>query len=818
MRVETHYISSGCNRTSHCADWGKNGLICFGSCRAVAVYQPECCNKPARILQTAVHHKDRVNCVSWIKTCHRTIESDVGLVSGSVDCTAVVWNYSNNKLHPVAVLKNHSGPVNAVSAICIKTQNSGEVSMTTYIATSSADSTVNIWKKSGDGEFLLYHTQKFGTGFVLDLCFTVIPNTQVPLLACGCDDHKVHLFVEQDEKFVRVISLQGHEDWIRAVDFAIDDSGDILLASAAQDYFIRLWRISSRSVTDNVIKSVKELSLDEEIKMRENTFNFQIGEDTAVYAVTLESVLSGHENWIYSVKWQPPVKIDSGWHQPMHLLSASMDKTMILWKPDKDSGVWVEEVRVGEVGGNTLGFYGAIFSPDGMSIMAHGYQGAFHHWSHSKDKDGWEPQVSAGGHFDAVCDIEWDKGGGQYLVSLSTDQTTRLHAPWKRSNGQEYWYEIARPQIHGYDLQCLALINRYKLASGADEKVIRSFEAPINFIENFCSICGLSLETELKKEEAQNRPAGASVPALGLSNKAIYSGEVEKLQQDREIAAHPNDQYPEVYFTPVTLQSPPTEEHLLQNTLWPETQKLYGHGYEVFALASDPSGRVLASSCKASKVDFAGVILWDTTTWNQICTLEGHTLTVTQMAFSNNGQYLLTVSRDRTWMLYRRNQTNNEPLFTRIGGTNKSNTAHSRIIWSCAWSHDDKFFCTASRDKKVMVWRRPDLCEGEIKPVSVHDVGDSATAVDLTHIEVYPNKYLVSVGLESGQIILYTWEPGNTENSWTLVAHLDNQLSHHLTVKKLRFRPVLNKDKTIQLASCSLDHCVKIYNVNISDR
>lgn len=53
-----------------------------------------------------------------------------------------------------------------------------------------------------------------------------------------------------------------------------------------------------------------------------------------------------------------------------------------------------------------------------------------------QEKGTWEPQVSAGGHFDAVCDIEWDKGGGQYLVSLSTDQTTRLHAPWKRPNGQ----------------------------------------------------------------------------------------------------------------------------------------------------------------------------------------------------------------------------------------------------------------------------------------------------------------------------------------------------------------------------------------------
>ena len=33
---------------------------------------------------------------------------------------------------------------------------------------------------------------------------------------------------------------------------------------------------------------------------------------------------------------------------------------------------------------------------------------------------------------------------------------------------------------------------------------------------------------------------------------------------------------------------------------------------------------------EASKVDFAGVILWDTSTWSQTCTLEGHTLTATQ--------------------------------------------------------------------------------------------------------------------------------------------------------------------------------------------
>ena len=43
---------------------------------------------------------------------------------------------------------------------------------------------------------------------------------------------------------------------------------------------------------------------------------------------------------------------------------------------------------------------------------------------------------------------------------------------------------------------------------------------------------------------------------------------------------------------------PPTEENLLQNTLWPETQKLYGHGYEIFAMSCDIKGCILATACK----------------------------------------------------------------------------------------------------------------------------------------------------------------------------------------------------------------------------
>ena len=44
---------------------------------------------------------------------------------------------------------------------------------------------------------------------------------------------------------------------------------------------------------------------------------------------------------------------------------------------------------------------------------------------------------------------------------------------------------------------------------------------------------------------------------------------------------------------------PPLEEHLAQNTLWPEVIKLYGHGNDLYCVAADPLGEFVASACKA---------------------------------------------------------------------------------------------------------------------------------------------------------------------------------------------------------------------------
>ena len=45
------------------------------------------------------------------------------------------------------------------------------------------------------------------------------------------------------------------------------------------------------------------------------------------------------------------------------------------------------------------------------------------------------------------------------------------------------WREIARPQVHGYDLMGVQFLDPLKFVSIADEKVVRVFEAPKAFIQ-----------------------------------------------------------------------------------------------------------------------------------------------------------------------------------------------------------------------------------------------------------------------------------------------------------------------------------------------
>jgi elongator complex protein 2 len=207
-----------------------------------------------------------------------------------------------------------------------------------------------------------------------------------------------------------------------------------------------------------------------------------------------------------------------------------------------------------------------------------------------------------------VVDACW-AADGACLLTASIDQTTRIST--RRQDG--HWCEIARPQVHGHDFSTLTAIPccheqqqgqqpRYLYACGSEEKVVRVFEAPAAFLDTLAMARGRPVSGGGTAGGA-GTALGALLPALGLSNKAVYredaADEAQATQGDRSGAAaaaasgtgYGGGSYAEgpdmaPSAAPSAVQGPPLEEHLAQNTLWPEVHKLYGHGSDLYCMAA----------------------------------------------------------------------------------------------------------------------------------------------------------------------------------------------------------------------------------------
>lgn len=392
----TTYMSCACNRVPHSADWGKNGLICFAACHAVAIYDPYI-SKIGKVTDTLHRHKDRINTVRWIR--RKNLKAERELLSSSVDGTAIIWS-KRDELFICSSIIEVGDIITFSNSLYISDHDfiNDEILLKLLICTGSIKGDLKIWLRDIDGNIKCLETLTFGRKLPIEACFSFLPNTDLPLLAIATENSTIELYVTnsnvvEELHFIKVQVLIGHEDWIRCMDFNCNIDNSILLASGSQDATIRLWKISAY----NIEYSNDELHQKEQVFMVNGT----------KYNITLESVLCGHEGWIYGIHW---LQLDNK-QRILRLLSCSLDKSMIIWEPNEATGIWSEKVRVGEVGGNSMGFYGCKFSDNGLSILAHGYQGSFHIWEYSNSIKNWIPKSVPSGHFAEVVDLCWDPNG-----------------------------------------------------------------------------------------------------------------------------------------------------------------------------------------------------------------------------------------------------------------------------------------------------------------------------------------------------------------------------------------------------------------------
>lgn len=847
IEVDREFIGAGCNRVVNTVAWGPSDLVAFGAHNAVTIFNPQA----AKILTTLPGHKEVVSCVEWLPRSkdickYSGLLEEYFLLSGSADGVIIIWAYllSLRKWRQVLqVPKSHEKGVTCIAGLMLS-------NVEALFASTSSDSTVHIWEAGfpsqtgGDFKLTLLQDISVGSRAMAALSLSELPGNAADwILAMGGLDNKVHIYVgDRNRKFQHVCELKGHQDWIRGLDFSIPTAGkegkQIFVASCSQDRTIRIWKISCRSALCDDREEAKGM---QSISLKAFIEGPQFKSGTSIWQVSLESLLVGHEDWVYSVKWQPPLKLsidgdNDHWVQPQSILSASMDKTMMIWRPESKTGIWVNEVTVGELSHSALGFYGGLWGPKGDSILAHGYGGSFHLWKNiGMSSEQWQPQLVPSGHSGAVVDLGWAKSN-QFILSASHDQTTRIFAPWERKKDGDTeisWHEIARPQVHGHDINAIAITKgegNHRYVSGADEKVARVFEAPLSFLQTlqYTAWGNLGKQNE-NKEDVQI--LGANMSALGLSQKPIYVHASKSVSTVTEGGADGMETFPDA--VPIVLTEPPPEENLAWNTLWPESHKLYGHGNELFAMCCDHAGKIIATACKAQSANVAEIWLWQVGSWRVVGRLHSHALTVTEVKFSCDDRFLLSVSRDRHFSVFQLEKNGNDEVKHKLIAKQE---AHKRIIWACSWSTRSHMFATGSRDRTVKIWKITESGESGTcvnQSSLLPQFSSSVTALSWSPQNDFKEDIL-AVGMENGLIEIWKIEPGlrnMVDDGGHFVSvkacrmvQLDVYLCHVATVHRLVWKETSKNDKTIsinnssssavlQLASCGADHTVRIFNV-----
>lgn len=824
VKIDVEYLSVGANRQTAAGDWSPDGIVAFGADTNIALWTPNVRSSahashilwrikflltsisqdstPRGIRRLLSGHKELVKAVKFLPGDGGDTASY--LLSAGDDKSVKLWRLEDSEtgttVSCMQTAEDHTAPVNCIATL--KSKGSQERNV---FATGAADATVKIWQFDGKEIKVLQTIKTKPRYFPLAVAISPLGddgNTYILASAGTKDIIQIYTGTVNDglAEFGLSATLTGHEGWIRSLDFTLENinssTSDLLLASASQDKYIRLWRVHQGNEIPAQAATASDPTVGAYLPGKSpsnKAHRFQTAASATDYSVTFESLLFNHDDWIYSAKWntkKDQQHSSGGEGTSLQLLSTSADNSLAIWESDPSSGIWVTTARLGEISrekgattatGSIGGFWTGLWSPWGTSVLTLGRTGSWRRWDWDAAQLSWVQNISVSGHTRPVTGIAWAPKG-EYLLSTSADQTTRLHARWEGPSSAPEpahattWHEMARPQIHGYDLNCIDVLSATRFVSGADEKLKRVFSMPRAVARMLQTVTGQTLVDDKMGTAGDDTsmPDAANMPVLGLSNKATVEQPDDITEQD---AAAVNPETNREAVDPATIvrrsaldiDHPPLEESLSRYTLWPEIEKLYGHGYEISCLAASHDGKLIASACKASSLNHAVVRIFETERWTELRPpLAVHTLTATRLRFSYDDSYLLSVGRDRQWAVFQRGEAKEGEMPYVLKQNNPK--GHTRMILDAAWApsaqKDEKstFFATAGRDKNVKFWVQ-DNESGEFR--SGGSVADEqpVTAVDFLGESTVNSEFAMATGHEGGKIKIYTLRIGSDRQS-----------------------------------------------------
>ncbi|KAG7665412.1 ELP2 [[Candida] subhashii] len=788
-------IFIGANKQNFVSDYNPTDkILAYGAANTVALWKP--LDKSQKgVYSTLKNHDKEITGVKFIP-------NSPFLISVAEDYKVNVWKNSssnNDNYDHFQELQGHEHSVTCLAAVNEK-----------VFVTGGADRQIIIWtfdeieKKFKLGERL----QVKPNFYPLCLAIQDIDNDGHYLLSIGGTSNLLFIYTfnlngNNISNLSKAAELSGHEDWIKCLQFVTETQHkNYILASGAQDRYVRLWRLKLNELIDDSDEDETKLIL-----LSNKQYKFNFGSNSRA-AFSFEALIMGHDDWVTGLQWHPSYTYKNNKiEKKLQLLTSTADTALMIWEMDVDSGIWVCVSRLGEMSikgastatGASGGFWSCLWFVDddtsSQYVLASGKTGSFRVYkSIDEEAKSFESVLGLTGPVKDVTDLKWSLNG-EYFMATSLDQTTRLFAPWTVNRQEITWHEFARPQIHGYDMICYDNITASRFVSGGDEKVLRVFEMTKSINTLLKNLCGI----DVVADQDISLPESASLPVLGLSNKAaneqLEAGDLAP-QQQGETDSEQQEQNGEKEDVLATLETPPLEEYLQRYTLFPEIEKLYGHGYEIVCCATSPSGTLIASACRSNTAKHAVIRIFNSKRDFQQSpqVLEGHNLTISSLEFSPNGKYLLAVSRDRQFSLWSVvDEDNSEFKLVELHPK-----PHTRILWDCSWVPNNvygDFFVTVSRDRQIKIWK---IVDGHCDPLSALKLSAPITSVSI-YKGIWKNdrETIIAVGLEDGSISIFTFDISVPNSQFNEIVSFNKLITPADRIEKLSFSNKLHSNKLL---------------------
>ncbi|ACY15798.1 serine/threonine protein kinase with WD40 repeats [Haliangium ochraceum DSM 14365] len=370
-------------------------------------------------------------------------------------------------------------------------------------------------------------------------------------------------------------------------------------------------------------------------------------------------VLRGHEDAVMSASFSP---------DGAHIVSASVDKTVRVWRADGTGQPIV-------LRGHEASVMSASFSPDGARIVSASTDKTVRVWR----TDGTGQALVLHGHDGAVTSASFSPDGA-HIASASSDETIRV---WRADgagqpvilsgHGETVWSVSFRP-------------DGSQIVSASHDKTVRVWRAD-----------GTGNSRVLRGHDdfvmsASFSPDGTQIVSTS-SDKTVRVWPADGAGEPLILRGH-DDVVWSASFSPegthITSASSDKTVRIWGPGDSDEPLALHGHDDAVMSASFSPDGTRLVSA-SADKT----VRVWGTDGSNEPLILRGHDSVVISASFSPDGAHLVTASADKTVRVWRADGAG-EPLTLR---------GHDEAVWTARFSPDGTHLVTASADQTVRVWK-----------------------------------------------------------------------------------------------------------------